>query len=93
MDKFTMLTAVAAPIDMDNVDNDQVFPARLMRRSRREGGYGQYLFHDLRFNEDGSEKREFVLNHPLFRHAKVVVASHNYACGSSRLGAIYTHYD
>lgn len=93
MDKFISLTAVAAPIDMDNVDNDQVIPARLMRKQRDEGGYSKYLFHDLRFNEDGSENPDFVLNHPAYRNAKIIVASHNYACGSSRLGAVYTHYD
>ncbi len=93
MDKFISLTGIAAPIDMDNVDNDQVIPARLMRKQRDEGGYAKYLFHDLRFNEDGSEKPDFVLNHPTYRNAKIIVASHNYACGSSRLGAVYTHYD
>jgi 3-isopropylmalate/(R)-2-methylmalate dehydratase small subunit len=93
MDKFVTLTAVAAPIDMDNVDNDQVIPARLMRKPRGDGGYGQYLFHDLRFNGDRSEKPDFVLNRPAFRNAKIIVASHNYACGSSRIGAVYTHYD
>jgi 3-isopropylmalate/(R)-2-methylmalate dehydratase small subunit len=93
MDKFTTLTAVAAPIAMDNVDNDQVLPARLMRKQREDGGYAKYLFHDLRFNADGSEKPDFVLNQPAYRNAKIIVASHNYACGSSRLGAVYTHYD
>jgi len=93
MDKFTTLTAIAAPIDLDNVDNDQVFPSRFMRKSRRDGGYGQYLFHDLRFNEDGGEKTDFALCQAPYRHAKIIVGSHNYSCGSSRLGAIYTHYD
>ena len=93
MDRFTTLTAIAAPIDMDNVDNDQVIPARLMRKQRDEGGYARYLFHDLRFNGDGSEKPDFVLNQPAYREAKIIVASHNYACGSSRLGAVYVHYD
>lgn len=93
MDKFISLTAIAAPIDTDNVDNDQVIPARLMRKQRDNGGYAKYLFHDLRFNEDGSEKPDFVLNHPAYCNAKIIVASHNYACGSSRLGAVYTHYD
>ncbi len=97
MDKFTTLTAVAAPIDMNNVDNDQVIPARLMRTPRvivnNGGNYGTLLFRDLRFNEDGSEKPDFVLNQPAYKQAKIIVASQNYACGSSRLGAIYTHYD
>ena len=93
MDKFVHLTAVAAPIDMDNVDNDQVLPARLMRKQRSDGEYGKYLFHDLRFDDDGREKPDFVLNKPAYRDAKIIVASHNYACGSSRLGAVYVHYD
>ena len=93
MDPFITLTARAAPIDMDNVDNDQVIPARLMRKSRADGMYGTYLFHDLRFNEDGSEKPDFVLNQPGFRDARIFIASRNYACGSSRLGSVYVHYD
>ncbi len=93
MDKFVTLKAVAAPIDMDNVDNDQVLPARLMRKQRSDGMYGTYLFHDLRFNEDGSVKPDFPLNRPAWKNAKIIVASHNYSAGSSRLGAIYTHYD
>jgi len=93
MDKFTTLKAVAAPIDMDNVDNDQVLPARLMRKQRSDGMYGTYLFHDLRFNDDGSVKPDFPLNRPAWRNAKIIVAAYNYSAGSSRLGAIYTHYD
>ena len=93
MDRFVTLTAIAAPIDMDNVDNDQVIPARLMRKQREDGAYSKYFFHDLRFESNGSEKPEFVLNQPAFRDAKIIVAAHNYACGSSRLGAVYVHYD
>jgi 3-isopropylmalate/(R)-2-methylmalate dehydratase small subunit len=93
MEPFKSITAVAVPIDMDNVDNDQVIPARLMRKPRSEGLYGTYLFRDLRFNEDGSEKPDFILNQPAYRGARIVVASNNYACGSSRLGAVYVHHD
>jgi 3-isopropylmalate/(R)-2-methylmalate dehydratase small subunit len=93
MEPFVTLTAAAVPIDMDNVDNDQVLPARLMRKPREGKIYGTYWFHDLRFNEDGSEKPDFVLNRPGFRDARIVVASKNYGCGSSRLGAVYVHYD
>src|SRR5688500_20411295 len=64
-----------------------------MRKQREDGGYAKYLFHDLRFNADGSEKPDFVLNQPAYRNAKIIVASHNYARGSSRLGAVCTHYD
>jgi 3-isopropylmalate/(R)-2-methylmalate dehydratase small subunit len=93
MDAFTTLTATAIPVDADNVDNDQVIPARLMRKPREGRQYGNYLLHDLRFNDDGSEKSDFIFNHPKFRDARIVVASKNYACGSSRLGAVYVHYD
>lgn len=93
MDPFVTLLAKAVPVDMDNVDNDQVIPARLMRKPRQDGMYGIYLFHDLRFNDDGSEKPDFIFNQPAFRGARIVVASRNYACGSSRLGAVYVHYD
>jgi len=93
MEKFTTLKAVAAPIDTDNVDNDQVIPARFMRKQRSDGMYGTYLFHDLRFNEDGSMKPDFPLNRPEWLNAKIIVASYNYSCGSSRLGAVYTHFD
>jgi 3-isopropylmalate/(R)-2-methylmalate dehydratase small subunit len=93
MESFVTLTARAVPIDMDNVDNDQVIPARLMRKSRRDGKYGTYWFHDLRFNEDGSERPDFIVNQPAFRGARIVVASKNYSCGSSRIGAVYVHYD
>jgi 3-isopropylmalate/(R)-2-methylmalate dehydratase small subunit len=93
MEPFKSFTAVAVPFDMDNVDTDQIIPARLMRKSRRDDLHGTYLFRDLRFNEDGSEKPEFILNHPEFRKARIIVGAKNYACGSMRIGAIYTHYD
>jgi 3-isopropylmalate/(R)-2-methylmalate dehydratase small subunit len=93
MEPFKSFTAVAVPIDGDNVDTDQIIPARLMRKSRREGLHGTYLFRDLRFNEDGSEKPEFILNHSEFRKARIIVGAKNYACGSMRIGAMYAHYD
>ena len=78
---------------MDNVDTDQIIPARLMRKSRRDGLHGTYFFRDLRFNEDGTEKPDFILNRPELRKARIVVGAKNYACGSMRIGAMYTHYD
>jgi 3-isopropylmalate/(R)-2-methylmalate dehydratase small subunit len=93
MEAFESINAVAVPIDMDDVDTDQIIPARLTRRSRRERLHGTYLFRDLRFNEDGTEKPDFILNHLAFRNARIVIASKNYACGSSRPGAVYVHYD
>ncbi len=92
MEPFVHLDAIAAPIDMDNVDNDQVLPSRFMRKPRADGQYGTYFFHDLRFDEAGRE-RDFVLQKPAYRSARIIVGARNYACGSSRLGAVYVHYD
>ena len=93
MDAFTMLTAKAVPVDLDNVDNDQVIPARLMRKSRQDGMYGTYLFHDLRFNDDGTPKPSFVLNNAAYAEARVLVGDRNFACGSSREHAVWSLYD
>ena len=93
MEKFSCLTAVAAPIDMDDVNTDQILPARFMRKPREGRAYGQYLLHDLRFSAQDEPRPDFVLNRPEYRQAQIFVASHNYGCGSSRLGAVYAHYD
>ena len=81
MTPFTPLTAVAAPIDLPNVDTDRIIPARFLRRPKNPE-YGRCLFHDVRFNPDGSEKPEFVLNRPAYRDAKILVAAENFGCGS-----------
>jgi 3-isopropylmalate/(R)-2-methylmalate dehydratase small subunit len=87
-----MLTAIAAPLEGRNVDTDQIIPARFLKFDRA-GGYGQFLFHDLRFAEDGSERADFVLNQPNYRAAAVLVADENFGCGSSREGAVYSLSD
>jgi len=92
MDPFTTLDAVAAPIDDVNVDTDQIIPARFLKYPR-SGGYGRFLFHDQRYNEDGSERPDFVLNRPPFRAARILVADSNFGCGSSREGAVYALAD
>ena len=92
MEPFTTLTAAAVPIEPVNVDTDQIIPARFMKKSRA-GGYGQYLFHDLRFDEDGAERPDFVLNRPEFSGAQILVANSNFGCGSSREGAVYALAD
>lgn len=93
MEPFRNLTAIAAPIDLDNVDTDQIIPARLMRRRRINRNYGPLLLHDMRFDDNGNEKPDFILNCEPFRHAKIIVGARNYGCGSSRLGAVYVHLD
>ena len=88
MEAFTTLTAVAAPIDLPNVDTDRIIPARFLRKSPGPG-YEQYLFHDVRFDEDGRERPEFVLNQPAYRPARILVTAANFGCGSSREAAVW----
>jgi 3-isopropylmalate/(R)-2-methylmalate dehydratase small subunit len=92
MEKVQRVEAVAMPLDQANCDTDQVVPARFLRKPRKVG-YGQFLFHDLRFNDDGSEKPDFVLNKKPFRGAKIIVADRNFGCGSSREHAVWALYD
>ena len=92
MEPFVQLDAVAVPIAMPNVDTDQIIPARFLYRQRGEG-WGHLLFHDLRFNDDGSPRAQFVLNRPAFKDARVVVAQRNFGCGSSREHAVWCLYD
>ncbi|OYV31001.1 MAG: 3-isopropylmalate dehydratase small subunit [Acidocella sp. 20-61-6] len=83
MDKFNVLTGVAAPLNMANVDTDKIIPARFLKTIKRTG-LGKDLFSNLRYNEDGSEKPDFVLNQPKYRKAEILVAGENFGCGSSR---------
>ena len=92
MEPFTSLTAMAVPIDQVNINTDQIFPARFLKKPRAQG-YAGYLFHDLRFNSDGTEDPAFVLNEPPYREARILVANSNFGCGSSREGAVYTLQD
>jgi len=86
---FTRVTGVAVPIDLPNVDTDRVIPARFLRKPQGSAGYDRFLFHDVRFNADGSEKPEFVLNQAPYRSATIVVAAENFGCGSSREAAVW----
>ena len=83
MDKFTTLTGVAAPLPIVNVDTDMIIPKDYLKTIRRTG-LGKGLFAEMRFNEDGSENPDFVLNKPAYREAKIIVAGDNFGCGSSR---------
>ena len=83
MEKFTKLTGVAAPMDAINVDTDQIIP-KLHLRTIKRTGLGKVLFDELRFNTDGSEKPEFILNQEPYRDAQILVAGDNFGCGSSR---------
>lgn len=83
MDKFTTLTGVAAPMPIINVDTDMIIPKQYLKTIKRTG-LGSALFSEMRYNEDGSENPDFVLNKPAYRQAKVIVAGDNFGCGSSR---------
>jgi len=83
MDKFTSLTATAAPLNMANVDTDKIIPARFLKTIKRTG-LGKDLFSSLRYNDDGTEKPDFVLNQPKYRGAEILIAGENFGCGSSR---------
>lgn len=83
MQPFTSLTGVAAPLPTANVDTDQIIPKQFLKTVEREG-LAKGLFYDLRFDEAGAPRPDFVLNRPQFAGAKVLVASDNFGCGSSR---------
>lgn len=83
MEKFTSLTGVAAPLEITNVDTDMIIPKQYLKTIKRTG-LGQGLFAELRYREDGSENRDFVLNKPTYHDAKILVAEDNFGCGSSR---------
>ena len=84
---FTTVASAAVPIDIPNCDTDQIIPARFLRRAADDPEYASFLFHDLRYTDDGSEKN-FVLNQPAFQDAEIFVADINWGCGSSRENAV-----
>lgn len=83
MEKFTTLTAIAAPMPLINIDTDMIIPKQFLKTIKRTG-LGANVFHELRFNEDGSEKEDFILNNDAYRKAEIIVAGDNFGCGSSR---------
>jgi 3-isopropylmalate/(R)-2-methylmalate dehydratase small subunit len=83
MEKFTKLTGVAAPLPIVNIDTDMIIPKDYLKTIKRTG-LGSGLFAEMRFNEDGSENPDFVLNKPAYRNAQILVAGDNFGCGSSR---------
>jgi 3-isopropylmalate/(R)-2-methylmalate dehydratase small subunit len=83
MDKFTTLTAVAAPLPIVNVDTDMIIPKQYLKTIQRSG-LGKALFDEMRHHQDGSEIPDFVLNQPAYRGAKILVTGANFGCGSSR---------
>ncbi len=83
MNPYTNHTSVAALMDRSNVDTDQIIPKQFLKKVERSG-FGVHLFHDWRFNADGSDNAEFELNKDVFKNAKILVTGDNFGCGSSR---------
>src|SRR5258706_1049244 len=83
MEKFTSLTSVAAPLPMINVDTDMIIPKQFLKTIKRTG-LGKSLFYEMRYDEQGNENPNFVLNKPAYRKANIIVAGENFGCGSSR---------
>jgi 3-isopropylmalate/(R)-2-methylmalate dehydratase small subunit len=83
MDKFDTLTSVAAPMNMINVDTDMVIPKQYLKTIARTG-LGKHLFAEMRYDDQGNENPDFVLNQPAYRNAEILVADENFGCGSSR---------
>ncbi|GAA3924281.1 3-isopropylmalate dehydratase small subunit [Chitinophaga oryziterrae] len=90
-DKFTVLKSSAVPMPIENVDTDQIIPARFLKATERKG-FGDNLFRDWRYNTDGSEKKDFVLNNPIYS-GKILVGGKNFGSGSSREHAAWAIYD
>jgi 3-isopropylmalate/(R)-2-methylmalate dehydratase small subunit len=92
MEKFTVLTGVAAPLRLVNVDTDMIIPKQYLKTIKRTG-LGKGLFAEMRYKDDGSENPDFVLNKPAYRQAKILVADDNFGCGSSREHAPWALHD
>ena len=90
-DKFIVLRSSAVPLPIENVDTDQIIPARFLKATERKG-FGEALFRDWRYNSDDSPKADFVLNNPKY-NGKILVAGKNFGCGSSREHAVWSVYD
>ncbi len=91
MEKFTTIRSGAIPMPIEDVDTDQIIPARFLKATTREG-FGENLFRDWRYHPDGSPKTDFVLNNPLYG-GQILVAGKNFGCGSSREHAAWALYD
>ena len=83
MQKFDKLSGIAAPMDILNIDTDMIIPKQFLKTIKRSG-LGANLFHEMRFDDDGNDRPEFVLNKPAYKEAKIIVAGDNFGCGSSR---------
>lgn len=91
MEKFTTLSSTVVPMPFEDIDTDQIIPARFLKATTREG-FGDNLFRDWRYNADDTPKEQFILNNPLYS-GQILVAGSNFGCGSSREHAAWALYD
>jgi 3-isopropylmalate/(R)-2-methylmalate dehydratase small subunit len=89
---FTTHSGICAPLPRADVDTDQIIPKQFLKRVERSG-FGQYLFHDWRFDDAGATRLDFVLNRPEYRGATILIAGRNFGCGSSREHAAWSLLD
>ena len=92
MEKFTKLSGVAAPFTRINVDTDLIIPAEYLKTIRRTG-LGKHLFSYIRYNDDGSQKKEFILNKAHYKKSIILITGKNFGCGSSREHAVWALKD
>lgn len=92
MDKFTTLTGVAAPLPLRNIDTDMIIPKQFLKTIKRTG-LGKSLFYEMRYDQEGNENPDFVLNQPAYRKATILVTGENFGCGSSREHAPWSLLD
>ncbi len=92
MREFTVFTSTVLPLTIDNIDTDQIVPARFLRAVSREG-FGEKFFYDWRFDQHGKPKEESVFHNPLYKHAKILLAGKNFGVGSSREHAVWAVAD
>lgn len=91
MDKFNKTTSIITPLDIENVDTDQIIPARFLKSVSRDG-FGENLFRDWRYDSNGELNKDFILN-TFPNHSKILLAGRNFGCGSSREHAAWAIYD
>ena len=92
MEQFKKIKSVVTPLDKVNVDTDQIIPKQFLKLVQRTG-FGQYLFYDWRYEQDGTLKKDFVLNNQKFKDSKILLARDNFGCGSSREHAVWALED
>jgi len=89
MKPFKLHEGLAFPLDAINVDTDQILPARFLQKRRLDPYYDTYLFHDLRYDKNGCENTDFLLNNPIYKNATIIVGNANFGGGSSREAAVF----